>query len=66
MWVMVLSIPQCQKGSDMTTAQDTEFQKLLKAWNEHQELRQQNAPISHLVESRSALDEARLQLALAA
>ena len=50
----------------MTQSQHIEFQQLLQAWNQHQELRKQGAPISRLVESRSELEQARRQLALAA
>ncbi len=50
----------------MTASQNSEFQRLLEAWNQHQDLRKQGAPISALVESRSKLNQARQELAPAA
>lgn len=54
------------ESNDMTTSQNSEFQQLLQAWNEHQDLRKQGGSISHLVESRSALEQARRPFALTA
>jgi len=50
----------------MTKNPNTEFQQLLQAWNDHEDLRKQGGPIDRLVASRSQLDHARRQLALAA
>ena len=44
----------------MSTDALTKFNALLAAWRTHDDLRHQNASITDLVESRRALDEARL------
>ncbi len=43
----------------MTNEQTAQFQELLKAWNEHQDLRQQGAPVADLFASRNKLDAIR-------
>jgi len=58
--------PHIEKGTPMTTQRNTEFQQLLKAWNDHQDLRKQGGPIFQLVESSAKLEHARRQLGLAA
>lgn len=58
--------PSNAKGRDMTSTHDIEFQKLLSAWNRHEDLRQSGGPISQLADSRAQLDRVRRQLALAA
>ena len=35
------------------------FENLLDAWNRHQDLREQHAPVVELYHSRARLDEAR-------
>jgi len=45
----------------MTTTQTAQFERLLKTWNQHQDLRQQGAPVADLFASRSKLEEVRLQ-----
>ena len=50
----------------MTTNQNTEFQQLLDAWNQHQELRQNGAPVSDLFASRTKLERVRQHVATAA
>lgn len=63
---MVSCMPHDSKDHEMTPAQDIEFQKLLQAWNRHQDLRKNGGAIASLVDSRAELDRARQQLALAA
>lgn len=41
---------------------DTRFAELISRWNAHQELRRAQAPVSELVASRDALDEARTRI----
>ena len=50
----------------MTTNQITQFEELLKTWNEHQDLRQQGAPVAQLFASRTKLDQVREKQLLAA
>ncbi len=38
------------------------FSALMNAWNEHQDLHTANATIAELVESRTRLDAARVQM----
>lgn len=55
-----------QKGPDMTTTQNTEFQQLLDTWNKHQELRQNGANVADLFASRTKLERVRRDMAAAA
>ncbi len=41
---------------------DKTFHRFLEAWNRHQDLRSNGAPISQLAASRQDLDELRLEL----
>ena len=45
----------------MNITQLENFDALLTAWRDHQELRDHHAPISELAASRQRLDAARLQ-----
>ena len=57
---LCLSYPSLrEKGREMTKNPNTEFQQLLQAWNDHEDLRKQGGPIDRLVASRSQLDHAR-------
>ncbi len=47
-----------------TTIDPTEFRRLLKRWNSHQNLRRHGAPVAELARSRMDLDRARAQLHL--
>ena len=38
----------------------TRFEELLQAWNRHQDLRRNDAPVNDLAASRFALDRLRL------
>ncbi len=47
----------------MNTTQNDAFQKLLRSWSQHHELRTHHAPPATMVEARRQLDDARLAMA---
>ncbi|NND76359.1 MAG: hypothetical protein HKN44_15280 [Ilumatobacter sp.] len=47
----------------MNSAQHDAFQKLLRSWNQHHQLRTHHAPLATMVEARRQLDDARLEMA---
>lgn len=46
----------------MTASQAANFQQLLKAWNDHQDLRQGGAPVADLFASRNKLEAIRREV----